>query len=124
MRATPGAQSLYILQQTLPWGHTADLTGSASVNLSWTVFDGGARRNRVALAEAHVREAEARVAAAHDQIEDQAWTAYTNLNTAFHQRDAATALLAAATQSYSAGLRQKTWSFADGPEVDLSATFR
>lgn len=104
VRATPSAQSLYILQQTLPWGHTADLTGSASVNLSWTVFDGGARRSRLAEAEANIREARARAAATSDQIEDQVWTAYSNLNTALRQREAATALLTAATQSYSAAL--------------------
>jgi hypothetical protein len=34
--ATPSAQSLYIMQQTLPWGHTADLTGGVAFNLSWT----------------------------------------------------------------------------------------
>jgi outer membrane protein TolC len=80
------------------------LTGGAFLNLSWTVFDGGARRNRLAQADAHIREAEARVAATRDQVEDQVWTAYSNLNTAFRQREAATALLEAATQSYSAAL--------------------
>jgi outer membrane protein len=100
----PSAQTLFLLQQTLPWGHTADLTGGAFLNLSWTVFDGGARRNRLAQADAHIREAEARVAATSDQVEDQVWTAYSNLNTAFRQREAATALLEAATQSYSAAL--------------------
>jgi outer membrane protein TolC len=100
----PSAQALFLLQQTLPWGHTADLTGGAFLNLSWTVFDGGARRNRLAQADAHIREAEARVAATRDQVEDQVWTAYSNLNTAFRQREAATALLEAATQSYSAAL--------------------
>jgi outer membrane protein TolC len=80
------------------------LVGGVAVSLNWTVFDGGARRSRLAQAEAHIRESEARVAAAHDQIEDQVWTAYTNLTTAFRQRQAATALVSAATQSYSAAL--------------------
>jgi outer membrane protein len=102
--ASPSAQSLYLLQQDLPWGHTAGLTGSLTASLNWTVFDGGARRSRLAETEAHIREAEARVSAARDQIEDQVWTAYSNLNTAFRQREAAAALVAAATQSYSAAL--------------------
>ena len=102
--AGTSAQSLYILQQNLPWGHTAALTGGLTASLNWTVFDGGARRSRLAQSEAHVREAEARVSAARDQIEDQVWTAYSNLNTALRQREAATALVAAATQSYSAAL--------------------
>ena len=102
--AGPTVQSLYILQQTLPWGHTADLTGGVALRLNWTVFDGGARRSRLAEAEATLRAAQARVGAAQDRIEDQVWTAYSSLNTAFRQREAATALLTAATQSYSAAL--------------------
>jgi len=102
--AGPSAQSLYILQQTLPWGHTADLTGGVTASVNWTVFDAGARRSRLAQAEAHIREAEAQVNAARDRIEDQVWTAYSNLNTAFRQREAAAALVTAATQAYSAAL--------------------
>jgi outer membrane protein len=104
LRASPTAQSSFILQQTLPWGHTADLTGGLSLSLNWTVFDGGARRSRLAQAEAGIRGAQAQVNAARDQIEDEVWTAYSNLNTAFRQREAATALLDAATQSYAAAL--------------------
>jgi outer membrane protein len=102
--AGPSAQSLYIQQQNLPWGHTADLTGGLTVSLNWTVFDGGARRSRLAEAEAHTREAQARLNAARDQIEDEVWRAYANLNTAFRQREAAAALITAAAQSYSAAL--------------------
>lgn len=102
--ANPTAQSVYLLQQTLPWGHTADLTGGVAFSMNWTVFDGGARRNRLEQAEAHIRQAKAQVNATRDRIEDQVWTAYSNLLTAFRQREAATALLAAAMQSYSAAL--------------------
>ena len=104
LTASPSAQSLYLLQQTLPWGHTASLTGDLTLTLNWTMFDGGARRNRLAQAKAHVQEAEAQVTAVRDQIEDQVWSAYSNLNTAFRQREAATALMTAATESYSAAL--------------------
>jgi outer membrane protein TolC len=105
LRANPTAQSLYIEQQTLPWGHTADLTGGAALSLSWTVFDGGARRNRLREAQAEIRRAEAEVSAARDSIEDEVWAAYSNLKTAFRQREAATALLDSATQSYAAALQ-------------------
>jgi outer membrane protein TolC len=100
----PRAQSLYTLQQTLPWGHTAALTGSLAWSLTWTVFDGGARRSRLAEAEARIREAEAQVSAVRNRIEDQVWTAYSNLVTAFRQREAAAALVTAATESYNAAL--------------------
>jgi outer membrane protein len=93
-----------LLQQNLPSGHTADLAGGVALSLNWTVFDGGARKNRLAQAEAQIRQAEAQVDAARDQIENEVWTAYSNLNTAFRQREAATALLDAAAQSYAAAL--------------------
>ena len=103
-KADPSAQSLYIQQQTLPWGHTSDLTGGMALSLNWTLFDGGARRNRLMQAEAGIRAAEAQVNAARDHIGDEVWTAYSNLTTAFRQREAATALLDSATQSYAAAL--------------------
>jgi outer membrane protein TolC len=104
-RASANAQSLYIQQQTLPWGHTADLTGGMTLSLNWTVFDGGARRNRLMQAEAEIRRAGAEVGVARDGIEDEVWTAYSNLSTAFRQREAATALLDSATESYAAALQ-------------------
>ena len=102
--ADPRVQSLYLEQQTLPWGHTADLTGGFALSLNWTVFDGGARRNRLRQAEAETRRAESEVNGARDTIEDEVWNAYSNLNTAFRQREAATALLQSASESYSAAL--------------------
>jgi hypothetical protein len=68
------------------------------------VFDGGARKNNVVQAEANVRAAEAQANAARDEIANQVWAAYSNLNTAFRQRQAATALLQAASQSYDSAL--------------------
>ena len=104
LQANPSAQSLYVLQQTLPWGHTSDLNGGVALSLKWTVFDGGARKNRLAQTEAEIRRAQAQVGTVHDRIEDEVWTAYSNLNTAFRQREAAIALLDASTQSYAAAL--------------------
>jgi outer membrane protein TolC len=104
VNVNPVAQSVYGLQQTLSWGNTADLTGELSLNLNWTVFDGGARKSNVMQAEANVRAAEARANAARDEIANQVWAAYSNLNTAFRQRQAATTLLEAASKSYDSAL--------------------
>jgi outer membrane protein TolC len=117
-RTNASAQSLYLKQQTLPLGHTADLTGGLALSLNWTVFDGGARRSRLVQAEAGIRRADSQVGAASDSIEDEVWTAYSNLNTAFRQREAATALLESATQSYAAALE----SYNDGVRNLLDVT--
>src|ERR1700683_1510247 len=92
------------LMQQNPWAHAAGLNGAVGFNLRWTVFDGGARKNRVAQAEADVRAAEAQVNASRDEITNQVWAAYSNLNTAFRERESAIALLQAATESYEAAL--------------------
>jgi len=104
LTASPTAQSLYGMQQQYPWGHTAGLTGGLAFSLNWTVFDGGARKNRLAQAEANLRSSEAQVSVSRDQIANEVWTAYSNLNTALRQRQAAIALLEAASHSYDAAL--------------------
>jgi outer membrane protein len=118
LSVSPTAESLNLLQQNLPLGHTADLAGGVELGLNWTVFDGGARKNRLAQAEAKIRQAEAQVDAARDQIENEVWTSYSNLTTAFRQREAATSLLDAATQSYAAALE----SYSDGVRNLLDVT--
>jgi outer membrane protein TolC len=104
LNAHPDAQSLYGIQQALPWGHSADLDGGIEFRLNWTIFDGGARRNELAQAEADVHAAGAQADAVRDQIENEIWTAYSNLKTALRQREAAQALLDAADQSYNAAI--------------------
>jgi len=100
--ASPTAQSLYGMQQQFPWGHTAGLAGGIAFSLNWTAFDGGARKNKLAQAEANVRASEAQVASSRDQIANEVWASYSNFNTALRQRQAAAALLEAASQSYDA----------------------
>jgi outer membrane protein len=104
VNVSPAIPSLYGVQQPFHWSHTADLTGSASFNLNWTVLDGGARKGRVVQAQADIHAAEAQTNLKKNQIADEVWTAYSNLNTAFRQHRAAVALLEAANQSYSAAL--------------------
>jgi len=105
LNVTPAIPSLYGSQFPYPWSHTADLVGELRFNLQWTVFDGGARKNRLAQAQADVHAAEARANVKRNQIADQVWTAYSNLNTAFRQRQSAVALLQASSQSYNAALQ-------------------
>src|SRR5580658_8485440 len=100
--AQPDAQSLYAMEQTNPGRHTTQLDGSFTLSLSWTIFDGGARKSRKAQAAAEVQFAKAQADTTRDQIENGVWTAYSNLKTALRQRLAAQALLEAAMQSYDA----------------------
>jgi outer membrane protein TolC len=118
----PSFQSLFAQQQTLPWAYTSDLTGGFAVRMNWTVFDGGARRNRLEQAEADIRGAEAQVGATRDRIENEVWSAYANLNTAFRQREAARALLDAATQSYAAAL--ESYNYGVRNLLDVTAAQR
>jgi outer membrane protein len=104
VNVSPAIPSLYGIQQPFPWSHTADLTGSLSFKLNWTVFDGGARKSRAAQAQADIHAAEAQTNLKKNQIADEVWTAYSNLNTAFRQQKTAIALLEAASQSYNAAL--------------------
>jgi len=104
VNVSPAIPSLYGIQQPFHWSHTADLAGSVSFNLKWTVFDGGARKNRAAQAQADIRAAEAQANLKKNQVADEVWTAYSNLNTAFRQHKTAIALLEAASQSYNAAL--------------------
>jgi outer membrane protein len=93
-----------------------------SFNLQWTVFDGGARKNRLAQAQANVNAAEAQARVIGNQIEDEVWTAYSNLNTAFRQRQAAIALLEAAGQSYAAAL--ESYNYGVRTLLDVTAAQR
>jgi outer membrane protein TolC len=104
LNVSPAAQSLYGLQSPYPWTHTTDLVGGVGFSLQWTIFDGGARKNRLAQAQANVHAAEAQARVIRNEIADEVWTAYSNLNTAFRQRQAALALFEAASQSYAAAL--------------------
>jgi len=105
LNVAPSADALFGMQQAMPWGYTADLTGGIGLSLTWTVFDGGARKNRVAQAEASLHAAEAQADVTRDEIEDEVWAAYSDLTTAFRRRQAATALLESASQSYEAALQ-------------------
>jgi outer membrane protein TolC len=104
LNVSPAVPSLYGIQRPSDWSHTADLTGSVSFNLKWTVFDGGARKGRATQAQADIHAAEAQTNLKRNQVADEVWTANSNLNTAFRQHRTAIALVEAASQSYNAAL--------------------
>ena len=78
---------------------------NVSLNLRWELFDGGRREGELARAHANERRAQAGIDQTRDEVEQQVWSAYVALRTAFFQRDAATQLLEAARTSYQASLK-------------------
>jgi outer membrane protein TolC len=118
----PALPLLYGKQQPFGWAHTADPVGALSFNLRWTVFDGGARKGRVAQAQADIHAEEAQAHVQKNQIGNEVWAAYSNLNTAFRQRQAAMALLEAASQNYSAAL--DSYNFGLRNLLDVTAAQR
>jgi outer membrane protein len=82
---------------------------NARLSLTWTLFDGWARENRIAAAKAEQKQAAAEVDAIRDQVENEVWSAYSTARTALRQQKAAAALLSAASSSYDAALQSYTY---------------
>ena len=99
-----GQQYLYGFQEQFPATQTSLFGGSALASLNWTIFDGGARRSNLTQAQANSRATAAQIDSTRNQIADEVWRAYSNVKTAFRQREAAAALLQSAQESYNAAL--------------------
>src|SRR6266850_969188 len=100
----PGAQTQFVGWKNFPRTHRDGFTGGLAFSLKWNLFDGGARKNRLANERANLRAAEAQLNVTRDQIANETWAAYSNAKTGFQQRQAARALLEAASQSYASAL--------------------
>jgi len=97
-------------QDGFPGVYAKTHTYDATLGLKWTVFDGLRRESRIVQAKAEEKEATDEVHDRQDEITNQVWNDYENAATALQQRQAATALLAASDESYSAVLE----SYKDG----------
>ena len=85
-------------------GQASEPTWSAGLGLEWRIFDGGARRNELAIAESKRREAQDEMREKRDDAIREVWTAYIGFRTALRKEQAAVAVLDSATVSYSASL--------------------
>ncbi|HTZ90517.1 MAG TPA: TolC family protein [Alloacidobacterium sp.] len=97
-----GLTRQYGQQGQLPPGYVGSEIWDAELGLQWTLFDGGRREHEIAQAKAKKAATLAEINSLRDQIADEVWTAYSNVQTAQRQRQAAAALLTSADQSYSA----------------------
>jgi outer membrane protein TolC len=107
-------------QEDLIPGHYAEgEVWNAGLDLRWTLFDGARREEEVIAAKAQRRAAEADLHALRDQIDEEVFTSYTNLETALRQQQAATALLTASVQSYEAA--REAYGYGLRSELDVIA---
>src|SRR5258705_4567595 len=100
----PGAQTQLGRQEFFARTHRGGFTGDLGFSLKWTLFDGGARKNRLANERANLRAAEAQLNVRLDQVANETWAADSNAKTAFQQRHAARTLWEAVSQSYASAL--------------------
>lgn len=97
-----GLARAYGQQDLLPGSYAEGDVWTAELELRWTLFDGARREYRIAQAKADQRDVQAKIDALRDQVANQVWTAYSNMQTALRQQQAAAALLTASQQSYEA----------------------
>ena len=97
-----GGQYQFGWQQQFPAAHRTGLPFTAGVRVDWNIFDGGARKNNLLRAEELRDAATAQARVSMDEIAEHVWRSYSNVKTAFRRRQAATALLDAAGQSFAA----------------------
>jgi outer membrane protein TolC len=108
--ATAGIAKTYGVQDQMQGVYSPNQEfWNAKLNLTWDLFDGFARKNRLDQAKADQKQAAAEVNVIRDQVENQVWSAYSSARTALRQQRAAAALLAAATESYNAALQSYTY---------------
>jgi outer membrane protein len=97
-------------QYGYPGVYAQSATYDATLGLRWTVFDGFRRENSISQAKSEEKVAADEVRDRQDEITNQVWNDYTSAQTSLQQRQAATALLSASSESYSAALE----SYKDG----------
>jgi len=90
--------------QPTGWLSASEPGYGVGVLFRWNLFNGGATRRRVELAEAERRAAESEVTAARDGAVRDVWTAYTDVKLAVRRLDTAAALVEASQKSYEATL--------------------
>src|SRR2546421_2390761 len=82
------------------WFSTVQPSYGVGLALAWEIFDGGARRLRVELAESARRAAQDEITATRDRAVTEVWKAYTDVKLAFRRLDVAAALMEASQQAY------------------------
>jgi len=104
------------------WFSAAEPGYGVGLALEWNLFEGGATRNRVRLAEAERRAAEDEVTAARDRAIREVWKSYTDVKLAVRRLDVAAALVEASQKSFDTTL--ESYRHGLGSITDLLAARR
>ena len=100
-----GAQTIvWPTSNSGPLGDANQTTWSVGLGIEWRLFDGGARKNQLLIAQSREREAKYSLRETRDKAVREVWTAYIAFHTAQRKQEASVALLESANSSYSASL--------------------
>ena len=92
-------------------------TYGAFLTMSVPIFDGFARRHKMEMAEAALREAENELAGARDAAVREVWKAYTDFKTALRKQDSAAKLVTASQNAFDAVLESYQHGLSTYPEI-------
>ena len=95
-------------------------TFGAFLTMNVPIFDGFARRHKLDIAEADLRQAENELAGARDSAARDVWKAYTDYRTALKKQDAAEKLLTASKSAFDATLESYKQGLSTYTEVVTS----
>jgi outer membrane protein TolC len=95
----------------------SDYTLGAFLTMEVPIFDGFARRHKLDIAEADLRQAENELAGARDSAAREVWKAYTDYRTALKKQDAAEKLVTASKSAFDAVLESYKQGLSTYPEV-------
>ena len=104
LSATGAQTSLWPSMDYGKLGQASEPTWSATLGVEWRIFDGGARKNSLAIAESQRREAQDGMRAKHDDAVREVWTAYIGFLTGLRKEQASVAVLDSANVSYASSL--------------------
>jgi len=84
----------------LPWTSTTQPTWGVGLALTWSLFEGGARKRKVEIARSEREAAQHDLEEARDKAISQVWRYYTDTKLALRRLEVAAALVEASEKSY------------------------
>jgi outer membrane protein TolC len=83
-----------------PWVDTKQPTWAIGLSLTWSLFDGGARKRKLEMARSEREAAQHELEDTRDKAISQVWRFYTDTKLAIRRLEVAAALVAASEKSY------------------------